>query len=69
MKIKQLSVLVLALAILIIAVTPALAKGPKAGFGELYHEGDIVRTIIPPAAAPKTGLDDLYAIPGGVEGL
>ena len=67
MKIKQLSILVLALAMLILAVTPALAAKP--GFGQLYYDGDIVRTVVPPAAAPKTGRDPLYAFPnGGAEG-
>jgi hypothetical protein len=67
MKIKQLSILVLALALLVIAVTPALAKGPKAGFGNLYYAGGIVRTVVPPAAAPKTGKDPLYVIIDGTE--
>ena len=37
--------------------------------GTLYYEGDTSRTVVPPAAAPNTGRDNLYAFPnGGVEG-
>ena len=36
----------------------------RAFFGELYHDGDVVRTIVPPAASPKPGIDDLYVVPG-----
>lgn len=35
----------------------------RPGFGQLYHDGEIVRTIVPPAAAPKEGVDNLYVIP------
>jgi hypothetical protein len=37
-------------------------------FGQLYDNGTVVRTVIPPAAAPQTGTDNLYAIMGGVSG-
>ena len=40
----------------------------RVGFGQLYYEGAIVRTVVPPAAAPKRGRDNLYAIPPGVAG-
>ena len=65
MKMKQLGILVLALAMLVLAVTPALAKGLKGkpGFGELYYEGAVVRTVVPPAAMTKEGRDNLYAVP------
>jgi hypothetical protein len=33
-------------------------------FGSLYYEGMVVRTIVPPAAIPTEGRDDLYVIPG-----
>ena len=38
---------------------------PKVLFGTLFYEGEVVRTVIPPAAMKKPGTDDLYAIPGG----
>jgi len=67
MKIKQLSVLLLALALLVLAVTPALAKGPKGppAFGMLFYNDHVVRTVVPPAAAPQEGRDDLYVFPDG----
>lgn len=67
MKIKHLSVLLLALALLVLAVTPALAKGPKGppAFGMLYYNDHVVRTVVPPAAAPQEGQDDLYVFPDG----
>jgi hypothetical protein len=52
--------------ILISTVGEAPAQTP--GFGELYYDGEIVRTVVPPAAMPKRGRDDLYAIMNGVEG-
>jgi hypothetical protein len=48
-------------AVLFLAVASAQAARP--GFGELYYEGEVVRTVVPPAAFPKEGIDDLYAIP------
>lgn len=38
------------------------------GFGELYYEDEVVRTVVPPAAMKKEGTDPLYAVMGGVEG-
>jgi len=35
----------------------------RPGFGSLYYEGEVVRTIIPPAANPTEGRDNLYVIP------
>ena len=45
----------------------ASASAAKPAFGNLFYEGDIVRTVIPPAAAPKQGRDNIYPIMGGVE--
>lgn len=41
------------------------------GFGDLYYEGMVVRTIVPPARMPIRGRDNLYVIPGqlGVAGV
>ena len=68
MKLKYIAISTLALAMLVLTVIPALAKGPKVGFGELYYEGEIVRTVVPPAAAPKIGKDDFYGVMDGAEG-
>jgi hypothetical protein len=56
-----------ALMVLTMAV-PVLAAPDKVGFGELFYDGDVVRTVVPPAATPKAGRDNLYAIMGGAEG-
>ena len=36
---------------------------PNVGFGELYYEGTVVRTVVPPASSPKRGVDNFYAVP------
>ncbi len=37
-------------------------------FGQLYYEGMIVRTIVPPASMPQVGRDNLYVVLNGVAG-
>jgi hypothetical protein len=34
--------------------------------GCCYLDGGVVRTVVPPAAAPNAGRDDFYAVMGGV---
>ena len=51
----------------LLALAAVIAMGQPI-FGELYYNGAVVRTVIPPAAAPQTGVDNLYAIMGGVSG-
>ena len=65
---KHLRSLILALAILAMSVTPALADRPPFVFpgGCCYYEGAIVRTVVPPAATPDDGRDNFYAVMGGV---
>jgi hypothetical protein len=46
---------------------PAAAKRPV-GFGNLYYDGQVVRTVVPPSAMPFQGRDNLYPIVDGVEG-
>lgn len=67
---KRLRSLILALAMLAMSVTPALADRPPFVFpgGCCYYEGAIVRTVVPPAATPDDGRDNFYAIMGGVPG-
>src|SRR5207302_8657465 len=38
------------------------------GFGSLFYNGAIVRTIVPPAAFPNTGIDNFYKVTNGVTG-
>lgn len=61
---KALSALMLVLAT-ITFIVPAAAQP---GFGELYYDGTVVRTVVPPAAAPMVGKDNIYPVMGGVEG-
>lgn len=58
------SILALAFAL---ALAPTIAFAAKPGFGSLYYDGDIVRTIVPPSQTEK-GLDDIYTVANGVEG-
>jgi hypothetical protein len=49
---------------------PVSAKSNAAvGFGNLYLDGDIVRTNVPPAnVEPGSGRDALYGVMGGADG-
>ena len=55
---------------------PAAARGParadRPGFVFpgvcCYYNGQLVRTVTPPAAFPNTGIDPFYAITNGVSG-
>lgn len=53
------------LAMFVLVLNPlVLMAQPRAAFGELYYDGTVVRTVIPPASMPKTGRDNLYIVPG-----
>lgn len=52
-----------ALGTLMLLGVMAAAEAARPGFGELWYEGQIVRTVVPPASSPKEGRDNLYAIP------
>ena len=56
----------LAMVCMVIFSLPAAAKRP--GFGNLYYDGEVVRTVVPPAAMPFMGNDNLYVIQNGVDG-
>src|SRR2546430_4327268 len=51
---------------LVLPVTPAFAATP--GFGNLYYNGTIVRTVVPPAAFPNEGRDNFYKTTNGAAG-
>ena len=51
---------------LVLPVTPAFAATP--GFGNLYYNGTIVRTVVPPAAFPNEGRDNFYKVTNGATG-
>jgi hypothetical protein len=63
---KKLFIGMLAVVFIVIFSLPAAAQRPA--FGKLYYDGDIVRTVVPPAAMPFQGRDNLYPIMGDVEG-
>src|SRR5438132_9838979 len=60
------SFLVLAPFVLALPVGSVFAATP--GFGNLYYNGSIVRTVVPTAAFPNTGLDNFYEVHGGAAG-
>ena len=48
---------------------PAAAKKDRpVGFGFFYYDGEIVRTVVPPASMPFQGRDNIYPIDEGVAG-
>jgi len=51
---------------LVLPVTPAFASTP--GFGNLYYNGTIVRTVVPLAAFPNEGRDNFYKVTNGATG-
>src|SRR5213596_4342086 len=51
---------------LVLRVTSAFAATP--GFSNLYYNGTIVRTVVPPAAFPNEGQDNFYKVTNGATG-
>ena len=60
---KKLFIGMLAAVCIAIFSLPAAAQRP--GFGDLYYEGEIVRTVVPPASMPKPGRDNFYVVMNG----
>jgi len=60
------SFLVLAPFVLALPIGSVFAATP--GFGNLYYNGTIVHTVVPPAAFPNTGLDNFYKVTNGAAG-
>ena len=58
---KKLFIGMLAAVCMVIFSLPAAAKKPA--FGNLYYNDEIVRTVVPPAAMPFQGRDNLYPFP------
>lgn len=54
--------------ITLVSLTPVHAATPAFVFpgGCCYYNGDLVRTVVPPATFPNTGLDNFYGITNGV---
>ncbi len=55
-------------AIALLLVLFSTSAAAEVAFSQLYYDGDIVGTVVPPAAAPMTGRDPVYPIMGGVPG-
>ena len=63
---RKLLVAALMVGALVVALAgSASAKTTKSG---LYHDGNIVRTVVPPSALPHGGTDPFYSVTNGVEG-
>jgi len=54
--------------IALILLTFTAHAGGKPAFAQLYYDGGIVGTVVPPASSPMEGRDAIYPIMGGVEG-
>jgi hypothetical protein len=67
---KRALTLALSLAAMLMLAAPASAARPGFVFpgGCCLYQGQVVRTVVPPAAFPNTGLDNFYAVGGGVAG-
>jgi hypothetical protein len=57
--------LTLAVGAFLLSTTSAGATASK---GALFHDGDVVRTVVPPAAVPHGGIDPIYTFTNGAEG-
>ena len=55
-----------AIALLLVLFSHSAAA--EVTFSQLYLDGEIVGTLVPPAAAPMEGRDPVYPIMGGVAG-
>src|SRR3989441_11796769 len=60
------SVFVLAPFVLALPVCSVFAATP--GFGNLYYNGSVVRTVVPPAAFLITCIDNFYKVTNGAVG-
>lgn len=67
---NQLTAKLVALAALsaILAAPAGAAFAAKPGFGNLYYNDTIVRTVVPPASFPNEGVDNFYKVTNGAEG-
>ena len=65
-KLSIISLFVVATFILALPIGSVFAATP--GFGNLYYNGNIVRTVVPPAAFPNTGIDNFYKVTNGAAG-
>jgi predicted TIM-barrel fold metal-dependent hydrolase len=55
-------------AIAVLLMLSSANAAAEVTFSQLYYDGEIVGTLVPPAAAPMAGTDPVYPIFGGVDG-
>jgi hypothetical protein len=65
-KLSLFPVFIIAAFALALPVSAVFAATP--GFGSLYYNGTVVRTVVPPAAFPNAGIDNFYKVTNGVGG-
>jgi hypothetical protein len=65
-KLSLVSLCVVATFVLALPIGSVFAATP--GFGNLYYNGSIVRTVVPPAAFPNAGIDNFYKVTNGALG-
>lgn len=51
-----------------LAVPVGSSFAAKPGFGNLYYNDTIVRTVVPPSSFPNEGTDNFYKVTDGAEG-
>ena len=64
---RRVIIAIMAALMIVALAVPALAVSDNTpvGFGELFYDGEVVRTLVPPAASPQQGRDNLYAFTEG----
>ena len=65
-KLSIVSLFVVATFVLALPIGSVFAA--TAGFGNLYYNGNVVRTVVPPAAFPNAGIDNFYNVTNGAAG-
>src|SRR5713101_8102270 len=68
MKTLTLRIAAIALLSSILAVPLSASFAAQPGFGNLYYNGTIVRTVVPPAEFPNQGIDNFYKLTNGASG-
>ena len=53
---------------ILLGLPVASVSAATPGFGHLYYNGTIVRTVVPPAAFPNEGRDNFYKVTNGATG-
>ena len=65
---KTLTTAILAILAVALALPVSSVFAATPGFGNLYFNGSMVRTVVPPAAFPNEGLDNFYKVTNGASG-